>query len=139
LGCSSVPDGGRGVLFVCEHGAAKSVLAAELLERAAEAHGVRVGASAAGIEPSEAVAEGVVGLLPERAWLLRARRPRRVTSDDVEAAAIVVTFNVDPDDLPGRPRELIAWDDVPPVSSDPAAARAVIDGHITELLARRRA
>jgi arsenate reductase len=133
-----VPDTDRVVLFVCEHGAAKSVLAAELLQGAARAHGVPVNASAAGLEPSEAVAEGVVSLLPERAWILRARQPRRVTSEDVEAAAITVTFNLDPADLPAEPHELLAWDDVPAVSSDPIAARAAIDGHIARLIDRLR-
>ena len=126
------------VLFVCEHGAAKSVLAAELLQRSARAQGLPVAVRAAGIEPSDAVAEGVLGLFPEQAATLRERRPRQVTEADLESAAITVTFNLDPDALPARPRELLAWNDVPPVSGDPVAARTVIDGHVAELVDRLR-
>jgi arsenate reductase len=133
-----VPHEDVAVLFVCEHGAAKSVLAAELLQLAAAAQRLRVVVRAAGIEPSAEIADGVLTLLPEQAAALQGRTPRRVTAADLDMAAITVTFNLDPADLPARPRELLAWDDVPPVAGDPVAARAVIDGHIAELIDRLR-
>jgi len=126
------------VLFVCEHGAAKSVLAAELLQREAAARGLPIQVRAAGIDPSVAIAAGVLTLLPEQAAALHDRTPRRVTAADLEMAAITVTFDLDPAGLPARPTALLAWDDVPAVGSDTAAARAAIDGHIAELLDRLR-
>ena len=127
------------VLFVCEHGAAKSVLAAELLQRRISELDLPIEINAAGIDPSEAIPDSVVGLLPERAWELRTRRPRRVTEQDVDAATITITFNVAEATLPASPAARLAWDDVPPVSEDPIAARAAIERHIEQLVERLRA
>jgi len=122
------------VLFVCRHGAAKSVLAAAALERIAGAMGIPIAGQAAGVEPDEDISAAVVALLPERAADLRRRRPRRVTSADVESASLTVTFNLDPSELPRAPVRALAWDDIPAVSDDPDAAREAIERHLVDLL-----
>lgn len=121
------------VLFVCRHGAAKSVLAATELERIAEAHGIEIKARAGGIEPDDQTAPAVLALLREGAPL-GAERPRRVTEDDIQASSLTITFNLDESELPARPTRTLAWDDVPAVSERPRDAREVIDRHILELL-----
>jgi protein-tyrosine-phosphatase len=127
------------VLFVCEHGAAKSVLAAELLQRKLDELDLPIQIHAAGIDPSDAIADSVVGLIPERAWELRTRRPRRVTQQDIETASITITFNLATAALPTAPAAVLAWDDVPPLSDDPVAARAAIERHVEALVERLRA
>ena len=126
------------VLFVCQHGAAKSVLAAELLERKASELHVPVDVRVAGVDPSETIADGVLTLFPDRADQLRDRRPRGVERGDVEAATVTVTFNVASDELPARPSRQLAWDDIPAVSEDPAGARDAIDRRVGELIERLR-
>ena len=126
------------VLFVCQHGAAKSVLAAELLERKASELHVPIDVRAAGIDPSEAIADGLLTLFPDRADQLRGRRPRRVERGDVESASVTVTFNVESDELPAKPNRQLAWDDIPAVSEDLASARDAIDRRVGELIARLR-
>jgi arsenate reductase (thioredoxin) len=49
------------VPFVCLHGAAKSVVAAEHLRRLAAARGVRLEVATAGIEPDDEIAPPVDG------------------------------------------------------------------------------
>jgi len=126
----------RVVLFVCQHGAAKSVLAGELLTQHAAALDLPWTARSAGVEPDAAVSDRLLELFPERAWELAGRQPRRVTAADVGDASITITFNVAPGELPAPPGEILAWDDVPPVSEDPIAARAAIERHIEALLER---
>src|SRR4030095_6320490 len=48
------------VLFLCPHGAAKSVLASAYFQRAARERGLTVRVDSAGIEPQEALAPVVV-------------------------------------------------------------------------------
>jgi arsenate reductase len=124
----------RRILFVCRHGAAKSVLAASLTRGAARSRGLDLRASARGVEPQERMSTALVSLLPEEEEGLAAARPRRVTAEDVASAWRVVTFNVDPGELPGTPNGHERWDDVPSVADDPAGARAAIERHVAELL-----
>ena len=123
------------VLFVCLHGAAKSVLAAADFNRLAHARGVAARATFAGTEPDPAIAPRVVAELLKDGVDLRDQRPRRVTREDVAAASRVVTFGCELGDLvaPGVPVE--NWD-VPAVSDDFAAARVAIAARLPSLLGR---
>jgi arsenate reductase (thioredoxin) len=82
LGMGSV----RTVVFVCQHGAAKSVLAAALLERLAADHGLPLRALARGTEPEPQVALAVAAGLLEQSIDVRAWRPRLVTREDLAEA-----------------------------------------------------
>ena len=124
------------VLFVCRHGAAKSVLAAADLRHLAAAAGLPVVATAAGVEPSGAVAPAVVQVLGREGDPGRALPPRRVTASDLAAATRVITFNLDPGELPEISRALERWDDVPAVSEDFLGARAAIGRHLEDLVER---
>src|SRR5258705_11947677 len=69
----------RSVLFVCLHGAAKSVLAAADFERLAAERGLAITADSAGTEPDPEIAPGVAAALQADGVDLDRRRPRRVT------------------------------------------------------------
>jgi hypothetical protein len=127
-------DTPRTVLFVCQHGAAKSVLAAAYFQRMADGRGLPVRASFAGTEPDPEIAPRVVKELLADGIDLRARRPRQVTRDDVARAWRVVSFNCDLSGLAGPGREMERWDDVPPVSDDFIRARAAIVARLARLL-----
>ena len=105
------------VLFVCRHGAAKSVLAAAELDRIARAAGVVIGVRAAGIEPDATVAPAVIAALPKEART-NLPPPRRVTADDVARAWRIVTFDLDPSELPAQPGACERWDGLPSASAD---------------------
>ena len=123
------------VLFVCLHGSAKSVIAAEQLRRLAAARGVAVAATATGLEPDDAVPPKVAQGLLADGIDVRTYRPRRPTAADVEQATTVVAFGCDLGELAGRARRLERWDDVPAVSEDFAKARDAIVHRVTALLA----
>ena len=122
------------VVFVCLHGSAKSVIAAEQCQRLARERGLVVEAMATGVEPDAEIPLPVIrGLLAEGIDV-RGRRPRRVSGDDLAAASRVVAFGCDLTGVaaPGVPIE--RWDDVPAVSEDFGAARDAIVAHLRRLL-----
>jgi|SRR5215831_8302329 len=122
------------VLFVCLHGSAKSVIAAEHFRRLAAERGMKVDAVSAGTEPdSELPPKVVQGLLGDGIDV-RGRRPHQVTRADVTSASRVVTFACDLGDMAPPGLSLERWDDVPAVSEDFARARDVIVARVSRLL-----
>ena len=129
------------ILFVCLHGSAKSVIAAEHCRRLAAARGLAVDVTAAGLEPDDAIPPRVVQGLADEGIDVGGRRPRRPAPTDVAEADVVVTFGCDLGPLATGARRLQRWDDVPAVSDDFKRARDVIVGRVTTLvddLASRR-
>lgn len=125
------------VLFVCLHGAAKSLIAASHLERLARERGISTRAEFAGAEPDPELTPAAVAGLEAEGIHVRGQRPRRVTADDIRGAARVVSFGCDLGALaPGVPVE--RWDDVPAVSENYRAARDVIVARLPALLEATR-
>ena len=123
----------RTVVFVCLHGAAKSVIAGAYLNRLSAERGLDLRASAAGIEPEPEVPLPVRQGLLEEGLDVGHDRPRSVTRDELTAAWRVVSFGCDLGDLaPGVGVE--RWDDVPLVSDGFAAVRDAIVARVRRLL-----
>jgi protein-tyrosine-phosphatase len=128
--------GERRVLFVCQHGAAKSVIAAEYLRRVAAERGIAVQAASAGLEPDEAIPLPVVAGLAAEGFDVKERRPRALTEGLVADANLIVTFGCDVT-LPadgGRERELVRWEGVPAVSDGYDVAREEIVRRVRALM-----
>lgn len=124
------------VLFVCLHGAAKSVIASEYLSRVAEERGLAIQSAAAGVEPDDAIPPHVVAGLASDGFDVAGRRPRMLREAMLEDAGIVVSFACDvvlPQD-DGRARRLVRWDDVPAVSDGYEAARDAIVRRVDSLV-----
>ncbi|MBI4636071.1 MAG: hypothetical protein HY727_06935 [Candidatus Rokubacteria bacterium] len=124
----------RTVVFVCLHGAAKSVLAAADFERLAAERGLRLRATFVGVEPGAEIAAGVVDALRAEGVDLRGQRPRLVTRRELETAWRVVSFGCDLEGV--APPEVVVerWDEVPAVSDDFGAARRAIGARLERLL-----
>ena len=122
------------VLFVCLHGAAKSVLAAADFKRLAAERGLSVTADSAGTEPDPVIAPGVVATLRAEGVELGQSRPRRVTAADTARASRVITFGCELAEATPAAVPVERWDDVPAVSDDLPLARAAIRRHLDRLL-----
>ena len=120
------------VLFVCLHGAAKSVVAAAHFRRLAAARGLAVDAVAAGTEPDPELAAGAVKGLVGEGLRAAPSRPRPVTLHDLETAKRVVSFGCDI--TPSRGQAVDQWD-VPAVSDGYGAARDRIVANVERLVA----
>jgi len=124
----------RPVLFVCLHGAAKSVLAAADFRRMAADHGLDIPAASAGTEPDPAIAPGVLRALLAEGVDLSDQVPRGLTRGDVVGASRVVAFGCDLGEAAPAGTPIEQWADVPAVSDDLPAARAVIRRHLERLV-----
>jgi arsenate reductase len=127
-----VPHDGDTIVFVCEHGSVKSLIAASLFERAARERRLDVRAVSRGVHPDERVPPKIVNDLEGDGFDVAQYVPQPLGAEETAAAARVITIGVQ---LPeGLARDVEAWDDVPPASVDYAAARAALQRHIDSLL-----
>src|SRR5918994_2792019 len=124
----------RTVVFVCQHGAAKSVLAAALLERLAAEHGAQLCALARGTEPEPQVASAVAAGLRAEGVDVAAWQPRPLTPGDLARAWRVVSFGPDLSHLVPNGTPLELWDDVPAVSDGFQPAQVAIAGRLLRLI-----
>jgi protein-tyrosine-phosphatase len=120
------------VLFVCEHGSAKSVVAAAHFNRLAAARGLPFRAISRGTAPNAEMAPAAVAGLRGDGLKPGEPIPVKLEQRDLDAAIRVVTFCALPPDLQVMsPIEL--WE-VPPVSTDYAASRDAMLQQIERLL-----
>jgi arsenate reductase (thioredoxin) len=128
-----VPESTR-VLFVCLHGAAKSVIAAEYLRLLAARRGIRIETSAAGVEPDVEIPPTVVSSLLAEGVDVRGRQPIAVQREMLERADRVVSFGCDLSDVAPGGAVVTEWMDVPAVSDGYITARDEIVRRVTLLL-----
>ena len=90
------------VLFMCPHGAAKSVLASAYFQRLAKERGLNVRVDSGGTEPDAAVAPKVAEHLKSTGYDVPIAKPRAVTAKEVAAADVVISIGCDLKGLPAR-------------------------------------
>jgi arsenate reductase (thioredoxin) len=122
------------VVFVCEHGSVKSLIATSLLERAARERGIDVRAVSRGLEPDERVPPKIAAALLADGFDVAQFQPRALDETDVAGATRVIGIGVDLSGHEVPPSALRSWNDVPPASGDYAAARTSLERHIEALL-----
>ena len=123
------------ILFVCPHGAAKSVLAAAAFARLAAARGLLLRVICAGPDPDPALAPAVVALLAREGLALPVAAPQLVTHAMLADAQRVISLGCTRTELPHLPAQWEQWDDVPPPSQGVELAWAVIQRHVGQLVA----
>lgn len=122
------------VLFMCPHGAAKSVLASAYFERLAKERGLNVRVESAGTDPDPTVSPAVATHLKRQGYSAPKSNPRKVTSKDFESADVVISIGCDLSGLQEPRGKLVRWDEVPPLSDDFARADEAIRKRVTELI-----
>ena len=125
----------RPILFVCLHGSAKSLIAAEHLNRLAAAQGSAVRAESAGIEPDADVPPAVVLGLAGDGINVRQYRPRQLTPELIAGAAHIIVCGCELPPFASPTASLESWDDLPFVSDGYEPARNAIVERVEELLA----
>ena len=126
---------GPTVVFVCEHGVAKSVIAASHFNKLATERGLAVRAVSRGVDLEAVVPDRVRdGLRSEGVPLPSGFVPTRVNASDTKAATRVVTFDLQ---LPGDATTAgaVNWVGVPAVSDGYAIASAEIRARVAALIA----
>jgi arsenate reductase len=126
----------RQVLFVCEHGNVKSLMAATYFNELARSRGLPFRAVSRGLAPdSDSVPEFVKAPLAAEGYDVSTFRPQRLTDDDIATSARVIAISTA---LPAASTAAHSeqWNDVPAASTDFARSRDSIRAHVAELLDR---
>lgn len=124
------------VAFVCLHGSAKSLIAAEYFNRLARERSLSLRATTSGPEPDRQVPDNVVAGMKTRGFDVRAYKPTLISADGLKDADLIVSFACDAGRklAPGTAEE--RWDECPAVSDDFDIAWDFITGRVATLVAR---
>jgi protein-tyrosine-phosphatase len=123
----------KSVVFVCEYGSKKSLLAASYFNRFAAAEKLPFRAVSRGLDPDPEVPEWIQSrLVAEGFDTSEALRPLKLSTEDVAAAGVLVSFSANvPSGAAGSVRD---WGDIPPLSEDYAHARDAIVTRVRDLV-----
>ena len=124
------------VLFVCLHGAAKSVIAAAHLRRLAAERGLAVDVVSAGVEPDAEIPARVREGLAADGLDAAVQQPEQVSAEMVAAARHTVSFGCEIPIATMRHNSVEYWTDIPAVSDDYDAALRAIVSRLPALLDR---
>lgn len=120
------------IIFVCEHGAAKSVIAAAYFNKLAHERGLNFMALARGTNPDPELSPKTVLGLQQDGLVPTEITPQMLSQQEVDLAQRIISFC----DLPAEYQQksiVERWEDVPPVSEDYEKARDAILARLNSL------
>lgn len=121
------------IIFVCEHGAAKSIIAATYFNKLTSERNLNARAIARGTSPdSELSPKTIVGLQSDGLSPTEFV-PQKLSLAEVETAERIISFCELPEGYKNS-ASIEQWNDVPPVSENYEKAREAILKHIHQLL-----
>lgn len=121
------------VLFMCPHGAAKSLMASAYFQKLAKERGLNVRVDSAGTEPDAQLSKGVVAHLEKNGYTIPITKPRAATPADMSAADVVISMGCNLSQLPAPKGVLKNWN-VPDFSADFNVAEQSIRDQVTKLV-----
>jgi hypothetical protein len=122
------------IVFVCEHGAVKSTVAAAYFNRIARERGLPYVAVSRGIDLYPEIPAVIRRGLAEDGLAPQDDTPRDLRSNEASAAGRVIAFDRVPGERSGT-ASVIYWSNVPPVTKTYLVGRDVILQHIEGLAA----
>jgi len=125
------------VVFICEHGISKSLVAAMLFNRIAEQRGLAVRAVSRAVSPQTVASNVPAGLMQNLdldGFPVKDFRPQAVTPSETSGAARVVVIGYDGNVGAIGTAAAEHWDDVPAASLEYDGAKQKITSHIETLL-----
>ncbi len=121
------------IIFVCEHGAAKSILSAAIFNKLAVERRLNFRAIARGTNPDPEISPKVARGLQADGLASNESAPKKISRADLAGARRVITFCALPGDYPGAIR-VENWDAVLPAIEDYGKARDTLTERIDRLL-----
>ena len=121
------------IVFVCEHGAAKSIIAAAYFNKLVGEKNLPLRAIARGTNPDEELSPKTIAGLREDGLVPTETIPQKLSHADVESAQRIIAFCELPEEYQGK-SIIERWDGVPPVSENYEMARDVIIEHLDHLM-----
>lgn len=122
----------RSIVFICEHGAAKSVIAAAYFNKLAAERHLNFHAIARGVTPQPGPSTSTIAGLKKDGLPVTDEKPRALSRQDVQHAVRVVAFCPVPTSLMRRNR--VSSFDVPEPKDGYDASRDAIIAHVKKLI-----
>jgi len=122
------------IVFVCEHGAAKSVIAAKELEKLARQRGISLQAVTRGTTPDPEIPAAVRDGLKADGIDIGTMKPVRVKAEDLRDAAMVISFGPDLSSLAGSNLKVEDWSAAPGMGANFQPTRDYIVKRLENLL-----
>jgi arsenate reductase (thioredoxin) len=122
------------ILFVCEHGAARSTIAAAYFNKLAEKQHLNYTAIFRGTDPDTVLTPGTAKGLIKDSFDISGWKPALVSEQDIKTAYKVVTFDCK---LPLKDSLGVIteqWNGIPPISKDYNTARNEIVAKVNQLI-----
>jgi len=130
----SQPGQAPTIVFVCEHGSAKSVIAAAHFNRLAESKGLAYRAISRGVHPDAEIPGNIKTALLADGLDVSTWKPKMIRDDDIRRADRVVTLACELPKLKSvTTAKVIDWNGIPAVSNGYEEARAAIIQKVEEL------
>lgn len=120
------------IIFVCEHGAAKSVIAAAYFNKLASERNLNVRAIARGTNPDAELSPGAITGLQADGLAASESIPQKLSLEEIENTPQVIALCELPKEYQNKPVE--QWVGIPPVSEDYEKARDAIVERINLLI-----
>lgn len=121
------------IVFVCEHGAAKSILAAAYFNKFARERNLHFHAIARGTHPDSELSPITMAGLREDGLTPKESVPQKLSGEEIEAAQQVISFCELSAEFQQN-KNIVQWEAVPPVSENYQKARDVIVEYLKHLL-----
>ncbi len=131
---SAPPPAAAAVVFVCEHGAAKSVVASQYFNKLAADRGLAIRSIARGADPQAALSVSAVKGLKADGLPPGPGAPRPLTAAEVRRSARVIAFDCEEPAMKALRGMDACWDDVPATGADYARARDRIRSHVEAMV-----
>ena len=126
------------ILFLCPHGAAKSVLAAAYLRQQATKCNLPLSAQFAGTDPSAQISPAVIDALRLEGIDWSAQIPHLVTQAELDQAHHIISLGCSPDEIGSTSTPIEDWSDIPAPSQNLRAATEAIHKHVDTWLLQWR-
>ena len=123
------------IIFVCEHGAAKSIVAATHFNQLATQRRLNLTAVARGTNPDHELSEATIQGLSKDGLVLTKLTPQKLSFEEALSAQRIISFC----ELPNEVVEKVTteqWEGIPAVSENYDQARDAIVERIEDLLNR---
>jgi arsenate reductase len=114
------------IVFVCEHGAAKSTIASAYFNKLAQERGLNYRSIFRGTSPDTILNPAAAKGLAADGFDTQAWKPSQVNIVDLKSASKVITLGCPLPDEANLNKPVTKWDETPPVNKDYDAARDYI-------------
>jgi len=121
------------IVFVCEHGAAKSVIATAYFNKLAAERGLPYRATFRGTAPQAELSQRTVDALRADGVIVPDGKPTAIADADVERATHIFAIGCSLPDNARRSGKAADWSDVPEERGYPAMRDAIVK-HVVQLL-----